>query len=613
MAFASLLSGCKEGFMKNTVELNYTTGLTERKNYDHDIYGMNGMRDTIGSDPGAFYVSEKDDPEYGGYYYMYLSDQNLINDEQTGLEVEQVMVRRSKDMYNWERCGVYEDGRCLQIYKEDWVDNVNTTAFWAPEVIRNPADGKYYLYFTGIAKIGQVPGASTAGTNNNKVDSENFKDRMFLGVAVSDTPVGPFNMVYDIDEATGNRIPTMNFTQAYNSSEAFRILDGNPFFDDDGTFYLYFVRHDGRQYKNNRVCGVKMKDMAHPDYDTFSYLTQPFYKTVNFKVGDDPTIVDQLTAGCEKYYTASATPEFYRINEGSNMVKYNGKYYMTYTEGKYRAANYSVHVAVSDDPLQNFTKLDPDEGGQVCFGGLAGNINGTGHHSMVKNTDTGEWWIIYHRHGDTNEWIEGVSVRNVCSDRICWVTNDNVDFEVPTTNGPLYGLNWLSESATGYANLAQTATVTVNAGSGAEYLTDGLLPFYKHVQDRIYEVYKSQPADGKIEIKLSWDKPVDVSSVMVYNAYGKEEAFGAIAQMTFTLAEQTADSNVKGYEYAVIKNVALPDIYWDADTQRFSNCAPIVARFEPVSVTEIAIIIDSSLLEDSTKFNINEVVVLGKE
>ena len=411
-------------------------------------------------------------------------------------------------------------------------------------------------------------------------------------------------MMYDIDKTTGHKIPTMNFQKEYNTEYFIRTLDANPFFDDDGNFYLYFVRHAAPTHIPNRVCGIKMKNMSLPDYSTFSYLTQPRYSTVNFVQGDPTSVTEE---GCEPYYFQDIN-----INEGAFMVKHNGKYYMTYTEGAYRTKEYSVHVAVSDDPLLGFKKLSPEEGGQVCYGGLAEDINGTGHHAMVKNPKTGEYWILYHRH-DTNMGYEAGEGRSISVDRIQWVKN-SLGFEVPVTNGPLKGLNWLPESVSGYANLAEEANIVVSNAAGGEYLNDGLLPFYISVEDKV-----CASEEGDVQVTLRWDKPVKASSVMVYNSYDLNAAVGKISEMKFKLAQKPEWAS-KDYEYAIIRDVSFPERYWEEDAEEYANCSPFVAEFDEITITELTITIraEDHLLthnktgDENTSFNLSEIVVLGR-
>ena len=600
------MTSCGDANDISSVYLDYGTGIAGSE-YNSDLYGMNIVNDVAGSDPGVFYVSEEEDPEYGGWYYMYITGSrgvtygitDLTSEQCEGLEDVQISTYRSKDLYNWEQCGAV-GGRALLLYEDDWVDPDG--AMWAPEVIRNPHDGKYYLYFTGTARLGISPDINSEGDNSTA--NRYYFDRLFLGVSVSDTPEGPFHVISDIDVTTGHKIPTMNFQKAYNTETFIRTLDTNPFFDEDGTLYLYFVRHDAPDLSGNRVCGIKMENMYTPDYSTFSYLTQPQYSTVNFVQGDPTSVSNE---GCEPYYMEDVS-----INEGAFMIKHNGKYYMTYTEGAFRTPEYSVHVAVSDEPLLGFRKLSPEEGGQVCYGGLLENINGTGHHAIVQDKAGSEYWILYHRHDSNLGWDASPS-RSISVDRLKWVMNED-GLETPVTNGPTRGLTWLSESVSGYANIAKDANIIVSDGTGAEYVNDEVIPFYDYVADKLCTT------EGEnLQIVLRWDKPVTVRSVMVYNALDVNKAFSGISEMKFKLAEKPEWAS-KDYEYAIIRDIKFPERYWDAEDEKYDNCTPVVAEFDEIVITELTITVngeDRLMSHDNTGtanvgFDVSEIVVLGR-
>ncbi len=624
------------------LNMDYDTGI-ELEDYNRDLYGMNAFSDTSdikNNDPGVFYISKEEDPVYGGWYYMYLSGNHKDTKD------IKVKVMRSKDLYNWQDCGAI-DGYSLQLYEDDWIDT-ECSAFWAPEVIRNPNDKKYYMYFTAIAKIGHITGVSTESTDGtNNVNDELYMDRMFLGVAESDSPIGPFKTINDDDPTNGNKIPTMNFQAEYGTEEFIRALDASPFFDDDGTFYLYFVRHRGQYNDGNRICGVKMDDMAHATEGTFTYLAQPNYKTVKYVQGEPSAWVTQAlveaeyvspttkfewvlnSAKKEKWLEAKVAELFTKdcipsemqdvsINEGPSIVKRNEKYYLTYSEDRYRSKDYSVHLAVSDDPLNGFVKLSSEEGGQVCYGALDEDLYGTGHHSLVENTDTNEWWIVYHRHATNGTYVtengkelyDTSTGRYISVDRVNWITNKS-GYEMPSTNGPLKALNWLPESVSGYANLAKTATITIFGATGEEFLKDEILPFYSFVAD------KTCVSDGNdLQITMRWDTPVTVSSLMIYNAHDVNAAFSKISDITFKVAEKP-EWTTRAYEYARMTDIVFPERYWNAQTGTYVNCAPIVAEFDEITVTEITLTIraEDYLLgqnQSNTGFNVSEIVVLGK-
>lgn len=157
-----------------------------------------------------------------------------------------------------------------------------------------------------------------------------------IGVAVSDNPTGPFK------DALGKPLVKRGLRPG-------QMIDPMVFVDDDGAAYLYF---------GQGTCSmVKLKD------DMISYDTS---KITSFK------------------------PPGY--NEGSFVIKRNGKYYLMWSEFDTRDPRYSVAYATSDSPLGPFVKA---ENRPVLKG--KGVIKGAGHHSVVKIPGKDEWYIAYHR------------------------------------------------------------------------------------------------------------------------------------------------------------------------------------------------------------------------
>ena len=580
------IAGC--GQKESLVYLNYGTGISEDGNYNKELYGINTVQPQ-GSDPTCIYVSEEEDPDYGGYYYMYTGGPGKCSEyQQEHISFATAYCFRSRDLFQWEICGV-KDGFSLIVDEEDWCQE----NLWAPAVIRNPADGKYYMYFSaGVPQNYGVEGISS---------SDYDWDRLHLGVAVSDTPIGPFDVLYDTDSATGKRIPTINFHTGCGTEYPWSAIDAAPFIDDDGTLYLYFNKHADEHYTElNGIVGMKMKSMTIPDYSTVTYLTQGDYATCSSTPGN----IEEVTEG-EKF-------EFDELglNEAPHMYKHNGVYYLTYSANGYTYASYPVHQAISDAPLGKFVKPGAAAGNPVCDGSLLGNVNGTGSHTLVERD--GELWIVYHRHGSINGYDEGLE-RSIGAERVNLV--ENMDGQIVlSANGPSLSLQWLPEGVSGYKNRAQTAEISISAGTGIEYLTDGILPYYQ-----VTEGYMMS-AEGDVTVTMKWKEPVSVRSVMIYNAKEAEKAFSKISDIRFKLAEQPSWAS-KAYDYAVIKDVVLPDRYWDVEIEKYEAFAPAVAEFEDMMITELVITIKEGdrLMEvdkfgdPNTGLNLSEIVVLGKE
>jgi len=587
------LVGCGGSSSKESlVYLDYGTGIDETGAYNNDLYGMNN-NDINGADPGCIYVSEEDDPVYGGYFYMYLTGWTLDSNvtlntsfyEEEGIDALAFPCFRSKNLYQWERCGSLPGGYALSVEKEDWCSD----DFWAPEVLYNEADGKYYMYFSALMDPEHgVKGLST---------SSNEYDRYYLCAAVSESPMGPFDIIYDTDAETGKRVPTFDFKKGCNTEYDWPAIDISPFIDDNGDLYMYFVKHRDSNYDSeNGLWGMKMLSMTQPDYSTVTCLAYPNKVTASSTPGQ----VEEHSASGEYFFSED------KVNEGPTMLKYNGKYYLTYTANGYASQAYSVHQAVGDSPLGTFTKLDASEGNPLLNGSAQGFMVGTGHHCFVEAED--ELFMLYHRHDS----IYTMSGRAICADRVNWVKNAN-GLDVLAANGPSKSLQWIPEGISGYKNLATTANVSVSTGQGIEYLTDGYIPY-----NNVFVDYTLQSEGDDVTIRLQWDDPVNVSSVMIYNAQEVSSAFSQIKDIRFKLAENPTWAK-ESYTHAVIKDLKLPDLYWNTQTEEYIACAPAVAEFDEILVTEIEITIAAKdrLVavnkqgEENTSLSLSEIIVLG--
>ncbi len=217
----------------------------------------------------------------------------------------------SSDLVNWTR-----HERVLDIKEVSWA----AYAVWAPSTIF--ANGKYYLFFSA-----------------NNILNDNQPGG--IGVAVSDTPAGPFR------DALGK--PLIN--KIHNGAQP---IDQMVFRDDDGQFYIFYG-------------GWKHCNVAKLSKDLLSL--EPF---------DDGEFFKEITPA--KEYV-----------EGSFMVKRNGIYYLMWSEGEWTAADYSVAYAMAKSPLGPFKRI-----GKILQQDLT-IAKGAGHNSVVNIPGTDDWYIVYHR------------------------------------------------------------------------------------------------------------------------------------------------------------------------------------------------------------------------
>jgi GH43 family beta-xylosidase len=231
---------------------------------------------------------------FGDTYYIYPTTDGFANWSGT-----QFKAYSSKDLVHWTDHGVILD-------LGPGISWANSRA-WAPTI--EEKNGKYYFYFCADGNI---------------------------GVAVSDSPTGPFT------DALGR--PLLKAGQ-YSG----QMIDPAVFTDDDGQSYLY--------WGNGHAYVVPLND------DMVSF--------------DASKVTD-------------ITPSGYR--EGSFVVKRKGTYYFMWSENDTRDENYRVAYATGSSPTGPWTKQ-----GVILEKDLSLGIRGPGHHSVVQVPNTDDWYIVYHR------------------------------------------------------------------------------------------------------------------------------------------------------------------------------------------------------------------------
>ncbi len=248
------------------------------------------------------------------------------------------LVYESDDLITWENRGY-----CLRkedVKGEKW--------FWAPEIMHR--NGKFWMVYTSDEH---------------------------LGIAVADSPLGPFKQE----------------KQQWLSER--NAIDGDFFVDDDGTVYLYYVRFAG----GNVIYGSRL------DEETMTF---------------DESSECRLIAAEEEWETHMG-----RVAEGPFMLKHKGKYYLTYSANDYRSIDYAIGYAVSDSPLGPFVKY---EGNPILHRNE--NVSGVGHHSFTYSKDGSQRICVYHRHRTMTE----VHPRTTCIDKAWFDENDVLHINGPTSD-----------------------------------------------------------------------------------------------------------------------------------------------------------------------------------
>lgn len=564
------------------VSLEYGTGVNDSgKVYDKMYYRNTAI--VNGADPGVMWVSEEQDPEYGGYFYVYTSSEKWY-----GNTVYSAGCFRSKDLSNWENAGAVANGHALESAPDDWTK----ANFWAPECIYDAATRKYYLYYSAQRESGER-GSSVATNYSN----------LTVAVASSDTPVGPFTLVRSGTDCNGEEItnaPRFDVSAHFGLSKPFATIDASVFRDDDGSLYLTFAKHEDTSGRNRGIWGVKLLDPVTPDWSTLTCLTVTGKRrVVDFEAG---VLTDSVVPVGEGNIDEST------LNEGNFIFKAGGKYYLTFSTNGYGDKGYNVMQAVSDSPLGPYVKPEIGKGNPVISSAAAGigYMSGTGHHSMVKAGD--EIFSVYAYHGNPDKFSDA-QMRILGTDRIVLTEIDGQ--QVLACNGPTYSPQYLPESISGYKNLAPSATVEVNGGENKGYLTDGLLSVSGSLKDREYR------SSGTAEITLKFASPVRVSGIMIYNSTAFGYAFKKIDRIDFKFAEKR-EVNGKLYDYGTITDLLFPTENADENAETLIQGSAAIADFKEITVTEITVTVSQKYVNEdkfgavNANVGIAEIVVLGK-
>lgn len=271
---------------------------------------------------------------HDGTYYLYATNTLWHPGQPVGFK-----VYTSQNLVDWE-----EVGMALQA-EDSWGDK----QFWAPDVIEK--DGVFYMSYSA---------------------------EEHLCIATSDSPLGPFKQE--------EKKPLHEDTKE---------IDSHFFRDEDGKWYLYFVRF----HNNNEIWGAEMTDdLMGIKEDTARLLLKP-------------------DTGWEM--------KQWPVNEGPYMIPHNGKYYLTYS-GSHYETDYGSGYAVANDPLGPYEKY---EGNPVLRS--TKELHGVGHHCIAWSPDGEELFILYHKHFSDYS----ANPRLLCIDRIRFDVDENGE-EILVVDGP---------------------------------------------------------------------------------------------------------------------------------------------------------------------------------
>ncbi|HET8964033.1 MAG TPA: glycoside hydrolase family 43 protein [Chitinophagales bacterium] len=224
-----------------------------------------------------------------------------------------------------------DNGVALHVDNVPWAER----QMWAPDAAQK--NGKYYLYFPARAYDGI------------------FR----IGVAVSDTPIGPF----------------IAQPEAIKGSYS---IDPAVFEDDDGRYYMYF----------GGIWGGQLQKYRYNKYDSLNELpgkNETALGPIVAKMTDDllqfaetPKEIRILDKNGSPLLESDNDRRFF---EAAWMHKHNGRYYLSYSTGE----THFICYATGNNPYGPFTYQ-----GRI----LEPVIGWTTHHSICKIED--KWYLFYH-------------------------------------------------------------------------------------------------------------------------------------------------------------------------------------------------------------------------
>lgn len=237
-------------------------------------------------------------------------------------------------------------------------------------------------------------------------------------------------------------LDTANFKWAHKAIWAPAIVQK------DKKYYLFFGANDMHQGEEGGI-GVGVADnpagpykdhIGHALIDTVANGAQPIDQFV-FKDKDDKYYI--FYGGWGHANIARLNDDFKSLGkwpdgktfkeitpegfvEGIYMIRKDNKYYLMWSEGGWTGPDYSVAYAIADSPFGPFKRI-----GKILQQDMA-VARGAGHHSLIHNTKTGDWYIVYHRRPLTE--TDG-NHREVCIDRLYFNKDGLIEPVKITTTG----------------------------------------------------------------------------------------------------------------------------------------------------------------------------------
>lgn len=374
------------------------------------------------------------------------------------------------------------------IFFTSGTENWVRRSLWQPQIVAG-SDGKFYLYYCG----------------------QNDDSSLRIGVAASDSVTGPYEDVHGV--------PLFDL--------GFAAIDPNLFVDDDGKMYLYYSRDcsenvvDGKP--TSQIYVVEMEDYTH------------------LKEGAEHF----LCVTPEQNWEQGGT----RWNEGPDILKRDGTYYLFYSGGFYGDRTYSMGYATASSPLGPFVKYDKNP-----IISTTEAASGPGNNSFFHTLDGKELLNAYHTH--TAPAIAGGN-RKLTIDRCGWRADGTFYMNGPTTT--------MQPGFSGHTGLRpveiKSVAATSTAGGDPMALIDG--EFSATVSGVDQEWRGGNGAKDAVTLELAGDTAVN--TIFLYRSY---EA-----------ANTPAKLRIRFSDGSVLKDVAFSS----------DSAEPAVLHFDDVTTSSVTI------------------------
>lgn len=254
--------------------------------------------------PGQY--ADPDIAKFDGRYYLYPTTDGFTHWSGTKFR-----VFSSDDLKFW-----HDEGVILDLATDDVPWAVGSA--WAPAIASR--NGKYYYYFCGK----RADGVSA------------------IGVAVADTPVGPFR-------AEPQPLLTMEQMKRLGIKMG-QTIDPAIYIEEDGTPYMLFG--------NGHAAIVQLGD-------------------------DMVSVIEETMRNLEGLHD---------FREAVTVLKRDGRYHFTWSCDDTGSEDYHVNYGTSESLFGPVTVHYP-----ILVKNPEKDILGPGHHSILHDKDTDQYWIAYHR------------------------------------------------------------------------------------------------------------------------------------------------------------------------------------------------------------------------